>query len=71
MVWHAIKLIYSTLSPEDTWMEATHTWVLVLKSGGLRGGSFVFNNMSLMMLPEDTLKAYVPLLYQNGVHVMR
>ena len=36
-------------------MEAAHTWVFVHKLGGMKGGSFVFENVSLMMLPVDIL----------------
>ena len=52
-----ISLISSALGPEDTWMEAAHSWVFVVKSGGLKGGSFVLPKLSLMMFPSDTLKA--------------
>ena len=56
-VWSDVLFIYSALDPEDTWMEAAHAWVFVVKLGGLRGGSFVFKNLSLMVLPADILKA--------------
>ena len=56
-VWRDILLIYSALDPEDTWIEAAHAWVFVVKSGELRGISFVFLKLSLMMLLDETLKA--------------
>ena len=55
--WGDILLVYSTLGPEDTWLEAAHAWVFVVKLGGLRLNSIVFVNLSLMMFPSDTLKA--------------
>ena len=55
-MWHDLLFIYSALALEDTWMEVAHAWVFVVKSGGLRGGSFVFANLSLMMFPADILK---------------
>ena len=36
-VWSDILLISLTLYPEDTWLEAAHVWVFVLKSEGLKG----------------------------------
>ena len=56
-VWSDIYFISSILAPEDTWMEAAHAWVFVVKSLGIRGGSFVFTNLSLMMFPADILKS--------------
>ena len=53
-----ILLIYSDLAPEYTWVEAAHAWVFVVNSGGMRGGRIFSSNLSLMMLPADTLKAY-------------
>ena len=38
-------------------MEAAHAWIFVVKSGGLRWSGFVFDNMSLIMLIADILKA--------------
>ena len=55
--WSDILFISSAFAPEYTWMEAAHAWVFVVKLGGLRGGSFVFEKLSLMMLPSDILKA--------------
>ena len=40
IVWREILLIYSALDTEDTWTEAAHAWVFVVKSGGLREGRF-------------------------------
>ena len=57
MVWCAIALMSSTLAPEENRMEATHACVLVVKSGGPRGGSFDLTKLYLMIIPEDTLKA--------------
>ena len=57
-LWHDLLFIYSTLSLEDTFMEAAHAWVFVVKLGGLRGSSFVFSELSLMMFPADILNAY-------------
>ena len=37
-------------------MEASHALVFVIKLGGLKGGSFVFENMSLIMLLDEILK---------------
>ena len=56
-VWRDILFISSALSPEDTWMEAAHDWIFVVKLGSLRGSRFVFSKLSLMMLPTDILKA--------------
>ena len=56
--WRDILFIYSALAPEDTWMGAAHAWVFVIKSVGLRGSSFFFTKLSLMMFPADILKAY-------------
>ena len=53
-----ILFISSALDPEDTWMEAAHAWLFVVKLVGLRGCSFSFKNLSLIVLPDDTLKAY-------------
>ena len=53
-----ILLVYSSLYQEDTCMEAAHAWVFVVKSVGLRGGSFYSAKLYLMMLPADILKAY-------------
>ena len=55
--WSDILFISSALAPEYTWMEAAHAWVFVVKLGGLRGGSFVFSKLSLMILPAGILKA--------------
>ena len=52
-----ILFISSYLAQEDTFMEAAHAWVFVVKLGGLRGGSFFFAKLSLMMLSADILKA--------------
>ena len=30
-VWHGILFIYPALDPEDTWMEAAHSWIFVVK----------------------------------------
>ena len=57
IVWREILLIYSALDTEDTWTEAAHAWVFVVKSGGLRGGRCFFKNLSLAMFPSGTLKA--------------
>ena len=38
-------------------METEHAWVFVVKLGGLRVGRFVFANLSLMMFPDEILKA--------------
>ena len=38
-------------------MEAAHAWLFVVNLVGLRGDSFVLENLSLMMFPDDTLKA--------------
>ena len=56
-VRHDTSLISSALDLEDTWMEAVHAWVSVVKSGGLRGGSFFFAKLSLVHFPTDILKA--------------
>ena len=45
-VWCDIPLMYSDLAPEYNCMETTYAWVLVLKSGVLRGSRFVFKNVS-------------------------
>ena len=52
-----ISLTSSTLDPEDNCMYSAHDWVFVVKLGGMRGGSFVLTNMSLMNFTADTLKA--------------
>ena len=39
-VWCDIWFIYSALYPEDTWMEAAHAWLFVVKLGGLRAGIY-------------------------------
>ena len=41
---------------EDFWTEATHDCVFVIMLGGLMGSRQVLTNMSLMMLPDDTVK---------------
>ena len=51
-----VSLISSDLAPEDTWIESEHAWVFVVNPGGLRGGSFVLTNPSLITLLDDTLK---------------
>ena len=56
-MWCDILLIASALDPEDTWMDESHAWVLVVKSVGLRGGIFVLTKLFLMVLPADSLKA--------------
>ena len=38
-------------------MEAAHAWVFVVKLVELRGGSIVFAKLSLMVFPDDILKA--------------
>ena len=38
-------------------MEAEHDYVFVVNSGGLRGGSFIFAQLSLMIFLTDTLKS--------------
>ena len=57
IVWREILLIYSALDTEDTWTEAAHAWVFVVKSGGLREGRFFLTKLSLTIFPSDTLKA--------------
>ena len=52
-----ILLISSSLATEGTWTEASHAWVFVVKSGELRGSSLFFNNLPLMIVLDDTLKA--------------
>ena len=42
---------------EDVWTEATHACVFVIMLGVLRGGRRVLAKLSLMMLPDDTVKA--------------
>ena len=37
-VCHDTLFIYSSLNPEDIWMEEAHAWVFVVKLGGMRGG---------------------------------
>ena len=65
-MWRDILLIDSFLDTEDPWMEESHDWVLVAKSVGLRGSRFVLTNLSLMVLPADTLKAsYDSTIYWN------
>ena len=51
-----MPLISSDFSPEETCMESAHAWVLVVMLGELRGSSFVFTNISLLMFTVDTLK---------------
>ena len=55
-VWSDILSMSSALGPEDTWMEASHALVFVVKLEVLRGGGIVFEKLSLMMLPYDILK---------------
>ena len=55
-VSHDILFIYSSLDSEDTWMEAPHAWMFVVKSGGMREISFVFVKLYIMMLTADILK---------------
>ena len=43
---------------EDVWMENTHACVFVIMLWGLRGSIRVLSNLSLMMFPADTVKAY-------------
>ena len=50
MVWHAIPLISLVLGTEETWMEEAYVWLFVVKLVGLRGGSFFFTKLSLMIL---------------------
>ena len=52
----AVSFIYLLLVPGETWTEAEHAWVFVVKLVVLRVGRFVFKNLSLMMFPSDTLK---------------
>ena len=47
----------SSLVPEETWIEENYAWVLVEKLLGLRVSISVFFKLSLMMFPEETLKA--------------
>ena len=56
-IWRDILLIYSALAPEDNWIDAAHAWVFVVNTGGLRVSITIFENLSLTMLPSDTLKA--------------
>ena len=49
MVCCDILLLSSALSPEETWMEATHVCMLVGKLVVLMGVRFVYTNMSLMV----------------------
>ena len=51
-----ILLVSSSLDPEDTWMKASHAWVLVVNSVGMRGGSLILTKLSLMNFLDDTLK---------------
>ena len=51
-----ISLVSSELDPKGTLAEAAHAWVFVIKLGGLRKNSFVFTNISLMMLLAYTSK---------------
>ena len=39
-LWCDVSFIYSSLAPEDTWMEAAHAWVFFVELRGLRGGIF-------------------------------
>ena len=41
---------------EDFWMESTHSSIFVFILGGIRGGSRVLTEMSLMLLPDYTVK---------------
>ena len=43
-IWSDVLFISSVLAPEDTWMEAEHTWIFVVQSLGMRGGGFVFQS---------------------------
>ena len=52
-----VLLIYSALAPEDTWMDAAHAWVFVVKSGGMRDIIIVSAKIYLLMPSADTLKA--------------
>ena len=56
-LWRDILLISSSFYSEYTWAEASNPRAFVVKLGGLRGGSFVFKKNSLMMVPDETLKA--------------
>ena len=38
-------------------IETAHYWVFVVNLVGMRGGSFVFAKLSLMMFPDEILKA--------------
>ena len=42
---------------QDVWTEATHASVFVIMLGVLRGSRQVLAKLSLMMLPDDTVKA--------------
>ena len=42
---------------EEVWTEATHACVFGISLGGLRGGRLFLAKLSLMMLPDDTVKA--------------
>ena len=68
--WCAIVLVSSDLDPEETWTEATHAWVLVAKSGGLRGGVDFSYKVFLSDVAGGHLK-FIPHFHQYWVHVVR
>ena len=52
-----VVLMSSALDTQETCTEEIHSLVLVKKLGGLKGVSFNFKEMSMMMFPAYTLKS--------------
>ena len=43
---------------EEVWTKDTHDFVFVIILGGLRGSRLIIAELYLMMLPDNTVKAY-------------
>ena len=69
-VWHDILFISSALDPEDTWMEAAHDWIFVVKSGGLRGGQLCFRKSVPDYVARWHLEG-IPCFNQDGFHLVK
>ena len=56
MVQCDITLISPALYTEETWLEATHSWVVMANSGLIIGGYLSFYKLYLIVFTADTLK---------------
>ena len=58
LIGASVSYVILLMTFECFWKEDTHACVFVIVLGGLRGSRQVLAKMSLMILPDDTVKAY-------------